>query len=687
MSTPVKLRPYQNDCLQRLDSFYAFNGKRALISVPTGGGKTLIFSSYASKKRLKTLVLAHREELLEQAVEKYKMIGGQGKTGFVRANGEWSIDSDFTAASIQTLYRARSSNDKRYESLLNAGYDFVVIDEAHHTMADTYYKVIKDLADTGALVLGVTATPFRSDDRHLLEFYEDLVYFIDIKELVRLGYLVPIKAKTVRLDVDMDGLKIDRKKGDFTISSIASLFNEENINYHIFKEWKENAGDRKTIFFLSSLDHSKALESLFRYHGVSCAHIDGSLPKSKRKYILEEFKAGRIRVLFNMDILTEGYDDPSVECIALVRPTKSLNLYTQIIGRGLRPSWATGKKDCLLLDFTGVSKRHKPVSLLDVFDIKVPGQKESFAIGARENERGERELKISFEEEEFDFVGKESLEFFTQINENTHVISCGLNNIFLIVEKNKYGLFDIEVIENKKGEAPNTLDTVQNIPEDYAFSVAIEKWMEHRDNFLVDYLKAKKEKPSDTQMHFLRKFEEVGLYTIPENLSKFDASNLLSYGFYRANIHGIEIEGPQKSSKETKTKSSAKGYVYEIDENYRVLSDMDFFEAVRHFVDGNLYITNKRIFVLFNEIKKHVQYGEPLPYVVKKDGMYHFGDFNYGKKFSQTDVMIRFHAFLHEYNKSVLRTLYDNDGIEGIERFCKKHGIGKEFVIRQILRR
>jgi superfamily II DNA or RNA helicase len=292
------------------------------------------------------------------------MIGGSKKeTSFIR-NGEWE-EKSYTAASIQTLYR-------NLERVDGKKWDLVVCDETHHISAPTYQAVFSKLLSTNPdlKVLGVTATPFRSDRKNLKEFFDTLAYSIDILELIKLGYLVPVRGKLIPLPVDMSKLKTvktETGERDYSLKSISKAFNRDDINKLIVDKWIEEAEGRKTIFYTSSLEHALALFAEFEKRGISSGYIDGRMNIERRREMLRAFKEGKIQVLTNMNVLTEGFDDPEVECIAIVRPTKSLNLYAQIVGRGLRI--APKKEDCLILDYTGISRKHTIIGLPELFGI------------------------------------------------------------------------------------------------------------------------------------------------------------------------------------------------------------------------------------------------------------------------------------------------------------------------------
>lgn len=543
-------RKYQVDCSEALDKFY-LNYQRGLISIPTGGGKTIIFTKYARGK--KTVVISHTDELVGQAVEKASFVfGSNAECGFIQRD-LWDYKKNFVSASIQTL-NANIGTEK-FEDFINGDIELIIIDEAHHTSASTYQTVLGAIlaANPNAKVLGVTATPFRMDEKDLADFFEDLVYFIDIKELIRLGYLVPVDARIISLDVNLDSVKVSKgeSESDFNLNKLSEMLNQSNVTELIVSKWIQLARNRKTIFFTSSVEHSKAICAELNLRGVKAVHVDGTMSLTKRKETVLAFKNGEIEVLGNMNIFTEGFDDPAVDCVALVRPTKSQNLYAQIIGRGLRPSPDTGKKDCLVLDYTGVSKDHQLANLFELFgvtvDEKSKDETREFKIGSVLNEENERELKVLFANEtgDYDFFGNEASEFITVIDSNHKVLSCGKNNKFILLEKTEFSLWKLSVIQG--GQSQNgVVEVIDNLPADYSLSFAIEKWNEYRDEFAKEFVRARMQEPTSTQIQYINQLVSQNIISeeLMRSATRFDASNLLSWGFYLSSMGRVNITNP-----------------------------------------------------------------------------------------------------------------------------------------------
>jgi superfamily II DNA or RNA helicase len=526
----LDLRDYQIECLNAVDEAFR-RSNSVLISIATGGGKTVIFNTYAVNKKYRTLVIAHRDELLEQAVEKLRLVEfskSRIPAGFIRS-GEWNI-APYTVASIQSLY-------KNLDRLDGKDFDLVVWDETHHIASPTYRETFQRLISTNPKIkmLGVTATPFRTDGQSLKEFFSECAYSIDTLELIRRGYLVPLKGRIISLPVNLDAVKVFRTADgikDFSLSQLDSVFNNDEVNSLIVKKWLEYGENRKTIFYLSSLEHAKVLADLFNSAGVCSAFVHGKLSMKERREILRRFKEGEIKILTNMNVLTEGFDDPEVECIALVRPTQSLVLYAQIIGRGLRI--APKKKDCLVLDYTGISTKHSVIGLPDLFGIedeqlrKRMEEGEPLQIGAVE-ENGERTIKILIGEEtcDFDFEGKEANKYATVIGE-TIVLTAGRGKT-LVMEK-EGELYTIYLYHKEKKKVLK-----KGITEDYAWTVLSGIWKNVRDEFISEYSgRALEEEPTERQRYVIEKAVRIGMLKkehLPEKINKMDATNIISYLF------------------------------------------------------------------------------------------------------------------------------------------------------------
>lgn len=343
----VELRPYQAEAKQNIFAEWDKGILKTLLVLPTGCGKTIVFAKVAEecvKKGERVLILAHRGELLEQAADKILKTTGLGCA--TEKAEESCLDSWFrvTVGSVQSLMR-----EKRLSHFPDDYFGTIIIDEAHHSISESYQKVVRHFPD--AKVLGVTATPDRGDMKNLGEYFESLAYEYTLPKAIKEGYLSPIKALTVPLKMDLSGIGI--QAGDFKSSDIASAL--DPYLYQIADEMAKYCMDRKTVVFLPLIKTSQKFMGILNSKGFSAAEVNGD--SSDRTEILKDFESGKYNVLCNSMLLTEGWDCPSVDCIVVLRPTKVRSLYCQMVGRGTR--LYPGKEHLLLLDFLWHTERHE----------------------------------------------------------------------------------------------------------------------------------------------------------------------------------------------------------------------------------------------------------------------------------------------------------------------------------------
>jgi superfamily II DNA or RNA helicase len=387
MQGPIRLRDYQSQCLNAIFSRYKAGVRRQLICLPTGTGKTVIFAQFPSYFRMKRrmLVLAHRAELLQQARDKLLAANPAIKVEIEQAGKNASEDSDVVVASVPTLGRRGT---KRLTRLNPDQFSIIVIDEAHHAAADSYRRIVKHLglldADTNKLLVGFTATPKRSDGIGLDAIFDEIAFSKNIPEMMHAGYLAPVAGYRVETDVDLSRVKTSM--GDFVNSQLSDAVNIESRNALVVKAFQELVPDRKTLVFCVDVAHTLDLAEAFKHFGIPAAAITGDMPADERSKNLEAFSLGRIQVLTNCMVLTEGYDEPSVDGIILARPTKSALLYTQMIGRGTR--LYPDKANVTVVDVVDNSSKHRLVTLPSLF-----GLAENFNLKGRTTSEVERAIR------------------------------------------------------------------------------------------------------------------------------------------------------------------------------------------------------------------------------------------------------------------------------------------------------
>lgn len=340
------LRPYQEEAKTAVFREWETYDKTLLV-LPTGCGKTVVFASIAEelvRQGKRVLILAHRGELLEQAADKIKAFTGLGcsvEKAEQTSLGEWYR---ITVGSVQSMLQ-----DKRLGRFRKDYFDNIIVDEAHHAITDGYKKVLSHFES--AKVLGVTATPDRGDMKNLGTVFDSLAYEYTLPQAIKDGYLVPIKALTVPLRLDLTD--VGTQAGDYKAGDVDNAL--DPYLEQIAEEMKRTVSDRKTVVFLPLIRTAQKFCEILRKHGFRAAEINGT--SEDRKAILQRFADGEIDVLCNAMLLTEGWDCPSVDCVVVLRPTKVRSLYAQMIGRGTR--LCEGKKDLLLLDFLWHTRRHE----------------------------------------------------------------------------------------------------------------------------------------------------------------------------------------------------------------------------------------------------------------------------------------------------------------------------------------
>ena len=347
MPAEMSLRPYQKEAVDAIEAEWRKGTKRTLLVLPTGTGKTIVFCTIAKDCVMsgdRVLILAHRGELLDQAADKMERSTGL-KCSVEKAEnsciGEWYR---VTVGSVQTLTR-----EKRLNQFASDYFNTIIIDEAHHSISDSYQRVIEHFTD--AKILGVTATPDRGDMKNLGKVFDSLAYEYTLPKAIKEGYLCKIKAQTIPLKIDLAGVAI--QSGDYAAGGLGSAL--EPYLEQIASEMEHYCKQRKTVVFLPLIATSQHFRDILNDHGFNAAEVNGD--STDRAQVLSDFDEGKYNVLCNSMLLTEGWDCPTVDCIVVLRPTKIRSLYSQMVGRGTRLS--KGKEDLLLLDFLWMTERHE----------------------------------------------------------------------------------------------------------------------------------------------------------------------------------------------------------------------------------------------------------------------------------------------------------------------------------------
>jgi len=356
----ITLRDYQKNAVNSvLADLVHFD--RVLLMAATGTGKTIMFLEIIDRfltdnPTANVLIVAHREELIFQPIERIESFWPHLTLDVGIVMGETNqIGKKITVATVQSLASGRG----RLQSIPQP--DLIIIDEAHHSVANTYMSVLD--AFSQAKVVGCTATPLRTDDIALSSVFEYVSYKITIQDAIRNGSLCPFTPLGFGLPIIPPSGWVPSDSGNDDITG--EILSADNIMEIVLEKWREFAGDRQTIGFTSSVAQAHRMAEYFGSHGVSSAAIDGTTPTDERRKILTNYKAGGLQVVFNCMVLTEGFDAPETSALIMVAPTKSDLIYVQRLGRGLRT--VEGKKDCVVLDFAPRDSRDI-VMATDVLD-------------------------------------------------------------------------------------------------------------------------------------------------------------------------------------------------------------------------------------------------------------------------------------------------------------------------------
>ncbi|NNF97851.1 MAG: DEAD/DEAH box helicase [Desulfobacteraceae bacterium] len=389
----IQLRDYQRQCLHAILSRYREGIRRQLVCLPTGSGKTVIFADFPRYFQMKNqmLVLAHRQELLDQAREKIRRANPDLRVEIEQAGRKADPDCDVVVASVPTLGRKGS---RRLSRMDPDRFYLIVVDEAHHSTAATYKRVLNHFGvfdeDTKKLVVGFTATPKRGDGQGLEAVYQEITFSRDISEMIAANYLAPLAGYRVETDVDLS--RVRRRMGDFVTSQLAAAVNIGERNDLVVDVYRRYLEGRPTLCFCVDVAHVKSVTTAFRKNGIPAAGITGEMERSARESILRDFRNGKIRVLANCMVLTEGYDEPSVSGIILARPTQSALLYTQMIGRGTR--LYPGKENVTVVDVVDATRDHSLTTLPELFGLSgefdLQGHTTDYARSAMEWARAHR---------------------------------------------------------------------------------------------------------------------------------------------------------------------------------------------------------------------------------------------------------------------------------------------------------
>jgi superfamily II DNA or RNA helicase len=512
MSLAVELRDYQLEALAAVEEAEAAGTRRQLVALPTGTGKTVVFSELIARRGGRALILVHRDELVSQALDKLA-VAGLEDVGVVKAERD-EHGAQVVVASVQSLSRRA-----RLERV-SPDFRTVVVDEAHHVAADSYQRVLEHV-EAGApppLVVGVTATPERSDGIPLEGF--TVTYRRRLDEMIGAGYLADLRALQIRLRADFARLHI--RAGDFIEAEAEAMLLDADAPAIAVRAYQAHAPGRRAIVFTPTVKVAGLMADAFREAGILAESIDGGTPIEQRRGILAQFHAGQIAVVANCAVLTEGFDEPAVDCLIIARPTRSRLLYMQMLGRSTRKH--PGKDDALILDLVGATSRHDLMTAAEVLRMPERALAERGAVAVLAQRQADEEAAQRFRGElvahAVPLFARRPLHWI-RLEGGAFGLPIGNGELLcLLPEAGKWRA----VAKSSRGErtlsGPLPLDYAQGCAEDYARRAGAGK--------LVDPAAPWRRYPaSERQLELLRKY---GL-PITESMTKGEASDALAARF------------------------------------------------------------------------------------------------------------------------------------------------------------
>lgn len=546
-------RDYQLECIRAIHTRWDAGTMRPASVLPTGAGKTVVFSHLAEEfltahpgKRV--LVLSHTDELVQQAANKMRQVAPHRTVGIVKAERR-EVTAQVVSASVQSL-RSKSRRD----ALRNVG--LIIVDECHHAVAQTYRTILqhfgalpaKDAPDAwtpACRVAGFTATLVRADKAKLSEVWEDVAFRKDIAFMIRRGYLLDVKGRRVVVP-DLDLGRVKTSGGDFREGSLGEELERAMAPEVVAKAYVEHAGDRKGLVFAPTVESAHMFADAFLAEGIKTEVVHGALARDERRAILARLKSGDTQVVANCMVLTEGFDEPSVSCAVIARPTKSSGLYQQMVGRVLRPDLTLPTAErghALILDVVGISNRHDLSSLVDLSsredladrdldeDLTLLELEDLTLLGEWMGEGGGLEAEVYYagpvEVEDFDPLARDSHQMWGRTPDGLYWMTAGVSRYVFLCPSltGDPGTFDVVWCTKDNSAAGQTEHL--GLPFEMALSWAEEVAEETAGVGLKTFARKnarwRKDVATEAQKSMAR---GLGI-TFPEDIRKGDLSHLI----------------------------------------------------------------------------------------------------------------------------------------------------------------
>ncbi|KAJ3551331.1 hypothetical protein NM688_g4763 [Phlebia brevispora] len=501
---PVKLRPYQEYCLEACTDALSSGVSRIGVSLPTGSGKTTVFITLLSLIQPpvghsianRALVIVNSIELARQAAAHAERLFPHWTVEIEQgAKHKASGRADLTIATYQTLLRSQRLGkfDPRY---LKA----IIVDEAHHAAAPSYRRILSRFSDAVRSpdktlpppvlthkipILGFSATFSRHDGLALGSVFEQIVYHQDFLQMIKDQWLCNVRFTCVRANIDLTNVTVNAKTGDFNATSLAHVINTPTVNRLIVQTWLDRAASRRsTLVFCVNIAHIHDLTNTFREVGVDARYVYADTPAAERRALIEGFRQGAYPVLLNCAILTEGADIPNIDCVLVARPTRSRNVFAQMIGRGMRLSPATGKDDCHIIDFVDSNSRVPGVvSIPTLFGLDPSEVIDDETVASLEERRAQTVdiPELSSSQDSLDDVPDPSRSGAPHVRRLSTYAWVGCGGDVYILECLGRGYIRIEPSANDGGEARYVaIYTPATLPAQTAFTLKISPFQRNR---------------------------------------------------------------------------------------------------------------------------------------------------------------------------------------------------------------
>ena len=510
-------RPYQTKAIQALTAGWAAGPhNRLAVVLPTGAGKTVVFANLISQMLdqlggHRALVIAHREELIDQAANKVRAVRPDLRVGVVKAGRNEHHDVDVIVASIQTL-----AVEKRRNAIRDIG--LIIVDECHHAAARTYLDVLEHFgAWRGVPTAGFTATMTRQDGG-LAEVWQQVVFTLDILEMIRGGYLVDVRGKRVVVD----GLNLDRVKtsrGDLQDAQLGQAIEDSGAAEVVADAYKEFASDRPGVVFTPTVATAQLMADALNEVGITATTIWGDMPREARQTALKWYENGDVQVLTNCMVLTEGFDAPHTSCAVIARPTKSAGLYCQMAGRALRLH--PGKTDALLLDVMGASTRHKLASIVDLTSRSMKEPKDGKSLGEAADEE-ERQAPIGSVEWEDVNLFHESPVRWLQTDDGVWFVPLTGRMFLFLIRGSQPGVYRVRRWDAGLGVRPPSPDLEAPLAETMRWTEASARQLVH-PSYLDRAARHRDKQPSAKQLGWCR-YKRI---KVPPGSTAGDVSDLM----------------------------------------------------------------------------------------------------------------------------------------------------------------